>query len=575
LSPKPLADFNWDPQRKAWNAYLALNPQIDRKHAQLKELTRNGIPPEMRGSLWQILSGSKDKSKSEAPSYFRQLIMAATTNPTCAAHEIEKDLHRTFPNNVVFETTDGIDSLRRVLLAYSVRNPKIGYCQSMNFICALLLLFMEEEEAFWTLVVIQEDITCVHGCFYYQSDLAGAHIDQAVFVDLIQEKLPRVHEHFTRLEFPLQPLTINWFLCLFVNAVPLETTLRIWDVLFHEGPKILFRFALALLKIHEKTILRARRVEDLMMFLKDVPESARDSSLMMSVCFDPLWIGSFSMAHIDELRAKHLERVVTQMMQQRAERAALTAAAQRRARALLASAAESSSSSTEKTESSTESIPPMPASAPPPPPETIRQRSSSQIADPKFESRMNMFSYFLGHSRPMIDDFFEHGVDDAGNSAPAVETDGFVIVPRHDSVDADRQAEQTSTPAPERPASNIFSPDTAAVVASLPFVSVDTVDSPYSGAVHAQTSYTPMQSSSSTVPTTPVSGKTALPFHTPATPAPSTVTLQPQQSPMTAASPAARLAVKNMIASKAAVLSAHKKPPIPTRALQPLPNEEQ
>ncbi len=32
----------------------------------------------------------------------------------------------------------------------------VGYCQSMNFICALLLLYMEEEDAFWMLMTIIE-----------------------------------------------------------------------------------------------------------------------------------------------------------------------------------------------------------------------------------------------------------------------------------------------------------------------------------------------------------------------------------------------------------------------------------
>lgn len=52
----------------------------------------------------------------------------------------------------------------------------------MNFICALLLLFMEEEAAFWMLSVIVEEITCVEGrSFYYQSDLKGVHVDDMVF----------------------------------------------------------------------------------------------------------------------------------------------------------------------------------------------------------------------------------------------------------------------------------------------------------------------------------------------------------------------------------------------------------
>lgn len=68
-----------------------------------------------------------------------------------------------------------------------------------------------------------------------------------VIADLIKDKLPRVMAHFEKLDFPLEPLTINWFLCLFINAIPLETTLRVWDVMFHEGSKVLFRVALALL----------------------------------------------------------------------------------------------------------------------------------------------------------------------------------------------------------------------------------------------------------------------------------------------------------------------------------------
>lgn len=41
-----------------------------------------------------------------------------------------------------------IKSLRRVLVAFSLYNPKIGYCQSMNFLAGLLLLFMDEEKTF-------------------------------------------------------------------------------------------------------------------------------------------------------------------------------------------------------------------------------------------------------------------------------------------------------------------------------------------------------------------------------------------------------------------------------------------
>lgn len=38
---------------------------------------------------------------------------------------------------------EGLDELRRVLVAYSWHNPRVGYCQSMNFLVAMLLLFMK------------------------------------------------------------------------------------------------------------------------------------------------------------------------------------------------------------------------------------------------------------------------------------------------------------------------------------------------------------------------------------------------------------------------------------------------
>jgi hypothetical protein len=46
----------------------------------------------------------------------------------------------------------GQASLRRVLRAYSAYDAEVGYCQGMNFIAAMFITFMSEEESFWLLV---------------------------------------------------------------------------------------------------------------------------------------------------------------------------------------------------------------------------------------------------------------------------------------------------------------------------------------------------------------------------------------------------------------------------------------
>lgn len=57
-----------------------------------------------------------------------------------AWQEIEADLDRVFINGRTrVNTPGGKASLRRVLRAYSLRNPAVGYCQGMNFIVGLLL----------------------------------------------------------------------------------------------------------------------------------------------------------------------------------------------------------------------------------------------------------------------------------------------------------------------------------------------------------------------------------------------------------------------------------------------------
>ena len=150
-------------QREDWVAWLAQD-----KPTELQELQR-GVPMELRTQVYQKAMASSMKELQGISSSYEDLIQQAAeiTKAAAAAPDnevegaaaqemIEKDLDRTFPGHTFFETPEGVEALRNLLRAYAAFDPDVGYCQSMNFIGAVVLLAMgirddpgHEEQAFW------------------------------------------------------------------------------------------------------------------------------------------------------------------------------------------------------------------------------------------------------------------------------------------------------------------------------------------------------------------------------------------------------------------------------------------
>nr|GMD38510.1 TBC1 domain family member 2B-like [Ipomoea batatas] len=226
----------------------------------LKRLIRKGIPPVLRPKVWFSLSGAAKKKSTVPESYYDDLTKAVQDKVTPATKQIDHDLPRTFPGHPWLDTPEGHAALRRVLVVYSFRDSDVGYCQGLNFVAALLLLVMKtEEDAFWMLAVLLENVL-VNDCYTY--NLSGCHVEQRVFKDLLRKKCPRIASHLDALEFDVSLVCTEWFLCLFSKSLPSETTLRVWDVLFYEGAKVLFHVALAIFKMCEEEVLLAHQVGD-------------------------------------------------------------------------------------------------------------------------------------------------------------------------------------------------------------------------------------------------------------------------------------------------------------------------
>lgn len=227
------------------------NPRMQIRK-RVKELVRTGIPPELRGSVWIACSGSielKNKTKKEFQYYNLLKRINNLTNQIKA--DIEKDLLRTFPD--LLNDTAIINKLRNVLSAYALRNDKIGYCQSMNYLCAMILLHInDEEDAFWCFAALIELIIPKN---YYEPSLLGGKVDQSVFRTCVASKLPKVNAVFESTNTILEPIICPWFLCLYLNILPLHAACRIWDCMFWEGSMVLFRTGLAMIKMKSSMLL--------------------------------------------------------------------------------------------------------------------------------------------------------------------------------------------------------------------------------------------------------------------------------------------------------------------------------
>lgn len=108
------------------------------RYKEFKALVLGGIPVVYRSKLWSECGGA---DSVKVPGVYEELVnlefhrskIGIETEDEAVA-QIDLDLYRTMPSNVFFGGKGpGVPKLKRVLLAFSRRNPDIGYCQGSMF----------------------------------------------------------------------------------------------------------------------------------------------------------------------------------------------------------------------------------------------------------------------------------------------------------------------------------------------------------------------------------------------------------------------------------------------------------
>jgi hypothetical protein len=366
-------------RRRKWVAFLKDNSLMtDRpnrfppRSAKTKRFIRKGIPPDWRGAAWFYYAGGPailSKHRGE----YDQLVRRAGLDPNgpgripnqkgevkpLIVEDIEKDLYRTFPDNVRFKPPPSppppgaaapqsapsqpavepeiITSLRRVLHAFALYNPRIGYCQSLNFLAGLLLLFVEtEEQAFWLLNII----TRVYLPGTHEMSLEGSKVDLGVLMIALKDSMPGVWKQIGGDELEagkksrgkrghklghggnpgsihdpnrLPAITLcmtAWFMSCFIGTLPIETVLRVWDVFFYEGSRTLFRIALTIFKLGEREIKAVQDPMEMFGVVQTFPRRMIDCNTLMETCYKRRnGIGHLSQESVEEKRQERRDGI--------------------------------------------------------------------------------------------------------------------------------------------------------------------------------------------------------------------------------------------------------------------------
>jgi small G protein signaling modulator 3 len=211
-------------------ASLGRSTKTKAKYMHFKSLVLGGIPVSLRPKIWAECSGA---STLRNPGYYEDLVARSDDGMDIdqdIANQIKADVHRTLTDNVFFRHGPGVQRLEELLRAYSLHNPRIGYCQGMNLITAsLLLICATAEDCFWLLVAI---IDVILPSQYFSSTLLVARADQVVLRQYVTEVLPKLSAKLEDLGVELEACTFHWFLSLYTGVLTGgEALYRVWDVI--------------------------------------------------------------------------------------------------------------------------------------------------------------------------------------------------------------------------------------------------------------------------------------------------------------------------------------------------------
>ncbi|XP_061817293.1 USP6 N-terminal-like protein isoform X1 [Nerophis lumbriciformis] len=279
----------WLKMLKSWDKYKNSEKLVRRIY--------KGIPLQLRGEVWCLLLDIP-KMKEEKKDFYEKL-KARAKGMSPDIRQIDLDVNRTYRDHIMFRNRYDFkqQALFHVLTAYSMYNMEVGYCQGMSQITALLLIYMNEEDAFWALVkLLSGHKHAMHGFFvpgFPKLMRFQEHHDH-----IMKKMMPKLKHHLDNQEVLTSLYTMKWFFQCFLDRTPFTLTLRIWDIYILEGERLLPAMSYTVLRLHKKNLMKMS-MEELVDFLQ--------VSLSKNFIFEDDFVIEQLQASMVELRRVKLE----------------------------------------------------------------------------------------------------------------------------------------------------------------------------------------------------------------------------------------------------------------------------
>lgn len=279
-----------------WNTEILPHWDSMKGTRRVRELWWQGLPPSVRGRVWSLAIGNElnitpelyeiflSRAKEKWRSYSETSSVndsesdggASLADRESSLDLIKLDISRTFPSLFIFQKGGPYhDLLHSVLGAYTCYRPDIGYVQGMSFIAAVLILNLEEAEAFITFANLLNK-PCQMAFFRVDHELMLKYF--AAFEIFFEENLPRLFSHFQTNSLTPDLYLIDWIFTLYSKSLPLDVACRVWDVFCRDGEESLFRTGLGILRLYEDVLLQMDFIH-IAQFLTRLPEDLQSHTL--------------------------------------------------------------------------------------------------------------------------------------------------------------------------------------------------------------------------------------------------------------------------------------------------------